>query len=73
LNQPEGVDLESVIAWVDISSLFKKRSTGNKVTVSFIPPGKERLQATLETNIINEVIRLLYTGDIVIDQTLVKV
>ena len=73
LHQPEGVDLESVIAWVDISSIFKKRSTGDKVTVSFIPPGKERLQATLETTITNEVIRLLYNGDVVIDQTSVKV
>ena len=37
------INAAEVVAWVDISTLFKKRSTGTKVTVSFIPPGKERL------------------------------
>ena len=73
LYPPADVDIESVIAWVDISSLFKKRSTGDKVTVSFIPPAKERLQATLNTVVTNEVIDLIYNGDVVIDQNSVKV
>ena len=67
------VNAEEVVSWVDISSLFKRRSTGNKVTVSFTPPGKDRLQATLETSITNEVISLIYNGDVVIDQTSVKI
>ena len=67
------INASEVVAWVDISTLFKKRSTGNKVTVSFIPPGKERLQKTLETEVTNEVISLLYNGDVVISQNSVKV
>ena len=67
------IDASEVVAWVDISTLFKKRSTGNKITVSFIPPKKERLQATLEMVITNEVISLLYNGDVVISQNSVKI
>ena len=67
------INADEIVAWVDISTLFKKRATGNKVTVSFTPPGKERLQATLETVVTNEVIRLLYNGDVVISQNEVKV
>jgi hypothetical protein len=38
LNIPEGSNAEDIVSWVDITSLFKKRSTGNKVSVSFTPP-----------------------------------
>lgn len=73
LKIPEGVNAEDIVSWVDITSLFKKKASGNKITVSFTPPEKDKLQVTLNMNIINEVIKLIYNGDIIIKQGSIQV
>ena len=41
LNFPEGINGEEVVVWVDVTELFKKRTSGAKITAEFTPPEYE--------------------------------
>ena len=73
LSVPEGTKVEDIVSWVDITPLFKKKCTGAKVQVQFTPPGKDRIDVTLQTNVVNEVIQLIYNGDTIIKQNSIRV
>lgn len=68
LNFPEGVSAEDVVAWVDITTLFNKKSREKQIKVSFTPPGKNKLEAVLNTKITNEIINLIYRGNVIIKE-----
>ena len=73
LNFPEGINGEEVVVWVDISELFKKRTSGAKITAEFTPPDQNKVSTQLNTSITNEVIELKYVGDVISKQNYAQV
>ena len=78
LNIPEGQDVSDVVAWADVSELFKKRVSGQQIKASFTPAKIgdtefSKVEKTLSTKITNEVIKLKYGGDVITKQKSVQV
>lgn len=64
LGAKEG--LEDAIIWVDVTKLFQKIAKGKKISASFTP-GDLELKSELNVSITNEILNLIYNGDIVIN------
>lgn len=78
LNIPEGENAEDVVAWIDVSDLFKRRVSDGQIKASFTPSkiGEttfNKVEKTLHTKITNEVIKLMYGGDVILEQKWVPV
>jgi hypothetical protein len=78
LNIPEGQTAEDIVAWVDVSEIFKRRATSKEITASFTPAKigdnvPQKVSKTLSTKITNEVINLIYGGDVIIKQNTIEV
>ena len=78
LNMPEGEKAEDVVAWVDVSDLFKRRVSEGQIKASFTPSkiGESvfnKIEKTLHTKITNEVIKLMYGGDVITKQKQVQI
>lgn len=73
LKIPEGTDPETIISWVDVTSLFKKKASDKKISVSFTPPEKDKMQIELNMTIVNEVIKLIYNGDVIVKQNYIQI
>ena len=78
LNIPEGVNAEDVVAWVDVTDLFKRSFKQKTFEASFKQLDAESGQmityeSKLATVISNEVINLTYLGEVVVHNNYIQI
>ena len=77
LNIPEGTNAADVVAWVDVTDMFKKSFKGKTFEVSFKQLDAESgtmvtYESELATVITNEVINLTYLGEVVVHNNYIQ-
>lgn len=75
LDFPENVDLNTAISWIDVTKMFTKSFKNYTFNAYFeyVEDSQVRkVSNSLNMNIINEVIKLVYNGDIIINNNYIQ-
>lgn len=75
LNIPDGANVSDIIAWVDVTEMFTKSFKNYTFAASFeqVTENVNRTYShTLDMNIVNEVINLIYSGEVITNNNYIE-